>query len=118
NRTAHNPPSNVFLNLCDKMGFLVMDEAFDVWAKKKVDEDYHIYWYKWHKKDLKDMINRDKNHPSIFIWSIGNEIRAQFDSSGIPKTKELVEIVKAIDSTRPVTAALTEMDPQKNFIYQ
>ena len=117
-RTAHNPPSTMLLDLCDQFGFLVMDEAFDVWEKKKVDYDYHIYWDKWHKKDLQDMVKRDRNHPSIFIWSIGNEIRAQFDSSGISKTKELVNIVKGLDTTRPVTAALTEMDPNKNFVYQ
>lgn len=117
-RTAHNPPSPELLDLCDQMGFLVMDEAFDVWKKKKVDYDYHIYWDQWHKKDLKDMIKRDRNHPSVFMWSIGNEIRAQFDSSGIPITKQLVGIVKRLDTTRPVTCALTETDPQKNFIYQ
>src|SRR5699024_125285 len=100
-RTAHNPPSTMLLDLCDQFGFLVMDEAFDVWEKKKVDYDYHIYWDKWHKKDLQDMVKRDRNHPSIFIWSIGNEIRAQFDSSGISKTKELVNIVKGLDTTRP-----------------
>ncbi len=117
-RTAHNPPSNVLLDLCDQMGFLVMDEAFDVWKKQKVKYDYHIYWEDWHKRDLEDMIKRDRNHPSIIVWSIGNEIRAQFDSSGIPMTKELVGIVKALDTTRPVTCALTEMDPEKNFVYQ
>lgn len=117
-RTAHNPPAEVFLDLCDKMGFLVMDEAFDVWAKQKVDYDYHIFWNKWHRRDLQDLIKRDRNHPSIIMWSIGNEIRAQFDSSGIPKTRELVHIVKTLDTTRPVTCALTEMDPEKNFVYQ
>ncbi len=117
-RTAHNPPSAVLLNLCDQMGFLVMDEAFDVWKKKKVKYDYHIYWDEWHKRDLEDMVKRDRNHPSVIMWSIGNEIRAQFDSSGIPITKELVSIVKSLDQTRPVTCALTEMDPDKNFIYQ
>jgi beta-galactosidase len=117
-RTAHNPPSTVFLNLCDRMGFLVMDEAFDVWKKKKVKYDYHIYWDRWHSRDLSDQVKRDRNHPSIFIWSIGNEIREQFDSTGIPMTRELVATLKSLDSTRPVTAALTEMDPAKNFIYK
>jgi beta-galactosidase len=117
-RTAHNPPAPEFLDLCDKMGFLVMDEAFDVWKKKKVKYDYHTDWDENHEHDLRDMILRDRNHPCIILWSIGNEIREQFDSSGISIARELVGIVKSIDTTRPVTCALTETDPLKNFIYQ
>jgi beta-galactosidase len=117
-RTAHNPPAPELLDLCDKMGFLVIDEAFDMWKKKKNKKDYHLNWDKWHKTDLEDMIKRDRNHPSVFMWSIGNEIREQFDSTGIFITKELVDIVKSLDATRPVTSALTENEPQKNFIWQ
>jgi beta-galactosidase len=117
-RTSHNPPAPEFLNLCDKMGFLVMDEAFDMWARKKNKHDYHEDWAQWHKQDLTDQILRDRNHPCVFIWSIGNEIREQFDSTGISITRELVKIVKNIDNTRPVTSALSESDPHKNFIYQ
>ncbi|MDN3587657.1 beta-galactosidase GalB [Pedobacter aquatilis] len=117
-RTAHNPPSPEFLDLCDKMGFLVMDEAFDMWAKKKNKNDYHLNFPEWHKRDLQDMILRDRNHPSIILWSIGNEIREQFDSTGIALTKELVSIVKNLDKTRPVISALTETDSTKNFMYQ
>jgi beta-galactosidase len=117
-RTAHNPPAPAFLDLCDKMGFLVMDEAFDIWQKKKNKFDYSLDFAAWHKKDLEDLILRDRNHPSVFMWSIGNEIREQFDSTGIALTKELVDIVKRFDNTRPVTAALTETDTTKNFMYQ
>ena len=117
-RTAHNPPAPEFLDLCDKMGFLVMDEAFDVWKKKKVSKDYNVNFNEWHKRDLQDMIKRDFNHPSIILWSIGNEIREQFDSTGTAITKELVKIVKELDQSRPVLSALTETDPAKNFIYQ
>lgn len=117
-RTAHNPPSLELLELCDQMGFIVQDEAFDVWKKKKVKFDYSIDWDKWHKKDLEDLIKRDRNHPSVMMWSIGNEIREQFDETGITITKELVDIVKSLDATRPVTCALTENEPDKNFIYQ
>ncbi|RYD78125.1 MAG: DUF4982 domain-containing protein, partial [Sphingobacteriales bacterium] len=117
-RTAHNPPAPEFLDLCDKMGFLVMDEAFDMWAKKKTKNDYHLNFPEWHKRDLEDMIKRDRNHPSIILWSIGNEIREQFDSTGIVITKELVGIVKNLDASRPVISALTEIDAKKNFIYQ
>ena len=117
-RTAHNPPAPEFLDLCDKMGFLVMDEAFDMWKKKKNKNDYHLYWDQWHTRDLEDMVKRDRNHPSIFIWSIGNEIREQFDSTGIDIARELVSTVKRLDTTRPVTSALSESDPKKNFIYR
>jgi len=117
-RTAHNPPAPEFLDLCDKMGFLVMDEAFDVWKKKKVSKDYNVNFTEWHKRDLQDMIKRDFNHPSIILWSIGNEIREQFDSTGIAITKELVNIVKELDQSRPVLSALTETVAAKNFIYQ
>ncbi|MDN3669539.1 beta-galactosidase GalB [Echinicola jeungdonensis] len=117
-RTAHNPPSPELLQLCDSMGFIVQDEAFDVWKKKKVDADGHLFWDEWHKRDLEDLILRDRNHPSIMMWSIGNEIREQFDSTGLTITKELVDIVKNLDTTRPVTCALTENIPDKNYIYQ
>lgn len=117
-RTAHNPPAPEFLDLCDKMGFLVMDEAFDIWKKRKNRFDYSVDFNEWYKKDLEDMVKRDRNHPSVFMWSIGNEIREQFDSTGITIAKELVQIVKSIDTTRPVTCALTENIPEKNFIYQ
>lgn len=117
-RMAHNPPAPELLDLCDQMGFLVIDEAFDEWAKTKVKKGYHLYWDEWHVRDLQDMVLRDQNHPSIIAWSIGNEIREQFDSTGISITRELVNIVREIDTSRYITCALTEQDPQKNFIYQ
>lgn len=117
-RTAHNPPAPELLELCDKMGFLVMDESFDMWAKKKNKQDYHLNWDEWHVRDLQDMVKRDRNHPSVILWSIGNEIREQFDSTGVAMTKELVKLVKDLDTSRPVLSALTETDAKKNFIYQ
>ncbi len=117
-RTAHNPPAPELLDLCDQMGFLVMDEAFDMWKKRKNKFDYNVDFNEWHNKDLEDMIKRDRNHPSIIMWSIGNEIREQFDSTGKSIAKELVDIIKSLDTTRPVTSALTENNPEKNFIYQ
>lgn len=117
-RTAHNPPAAELLDLCDRMGFLVMDESFDMWRKKKTSQDYHKDFPEWHKRDLEDMVKRDRNHPSIILWSVGNEIREQFDSTGIAITKELVKIVKDLDNTRPVMAALTETIAEKNFMYQ
>lgn len=117
-RTSHNPPAPEFLDLCDRMGFLVMDEAFDMWKKKKSKRDYGLDWDNWHKTDLEAMVKRDRNHPSIFMWSIGNEIREQFDSTGLTITRELANIVKQLDTTRPVTSALTENIPEKNFIFR
>lgn len=117
-RTSHNPPAPEYLGLCDRMGFIVMDEAFDMWAKKKNKQDYYQYFPAWHKRDLEDQIKRDRNHPSVMMWSIGNEIREQFDSTGITITRELVKIVKDLDNTRPVTTALSEADGKKNFLYK
>jgi len=117
-RTAHNPPAPELLDLCDKMGFLVLEEAFDMWRKKKNKFDYYSDFDQWHRQDLQDMVLRDRNHPSVFMWSIGNEIREQFDSTGISLAKELVNTIRQLDTTRPVTAALSEWNPAKNFIYQ
>ena len=107
-RTSHNPPAPELLDLCDEMGFIVMDEAFDMWKQEKTKYDYHLDWDEWHKKDLEDQILRDRNHPSVFIWSIGNEIPEQWakDSSGYRIAKELGQIVRSLDKTRPITSAL------------
>src|SRR5690606_33578082 len=117
-RISHNPPAKEFLELCDEMGFLVVNEAYDMWRKRKTKYDYHLDFDAWHKRDLEDLVKRDRNHPSVILWSIGNEIREQFDSTGIRITRELVNIVKSHDTTRPVTAALTETVYGKNFIAQ
>ncbi len=106
-RTSHNPPAPELLELCDRMGFMVMDEAFDMWKKGKTQFDYSLDWDKWHQRDIQDMVLRDRNHPSIFLWSIGNEVSEQWDtkdSSGTVIAKELVSLIKALDRTRPVTA--------------
>ena len=117
-RTAHNPPSVELLDLCDSMGFLVMDELYDTWAKKKNKFDQSIDFKNDHQDDVENWIRRDRNHASVFMWSIGNEIREQFDSTGSRYASELASLVKSLDATRPVTSALTENNPSKNFIYQ
>ncbi|MFH1195869.1 MAG: beta-galactosidase GalB [bacterium] len=114
-RTSHNPPAPELLDLCDKMGFIVMDEAFDMWKKGKTEFDYSLNWDEWHQRDLEDMVLRDRNHPSIFVWSIGNEILEQWDSTGLTITPELVSIVKSLDTTRPVTSNCNDPKPG-NFI--
>ena len=116
-RTSHNPPAPELLDLCDKMGFIVMDEAFDMWKKGKNYYDYHLVWDQWHKRDLQDLILRDRNHPSVFIWSIGNEIPEQRDSSGTAIATELATIVKELDNTRPITSAMDDPQPG-NYIYK
>ena len=77
-RVSHNPPAPELLELCDSMGLLVMDEAFDMWRKKKTEHDYARYFGEWHERDLTDLIRRDRNHPSVFMWSIGNEVLEQW----------------------------------------
>ena len=77
-RCSHNPPAPELLDLCDRMGFIVMDETFDMWRKRKTTYDYSRYFNEWHERDLTDHITRDRNHPSIFMWSIGNEVLEQW----------------------------------------
>jgi beta-galactosidase len=106
-RTSHNPPAPEFLDLCDKMGFLVMDEIFDEWVEQKgqVGYSYHIYFEKWWKSDLLSMIYRDRNHPSVVIWSAGNEVPDQVVENGSEVMRKLAETFYKEDSTRPVTQA-------------
>lgn len=80
-RCSHNPPAPELLQLCDSMGLLVMDETFDMWRKKKTAHDYARYFDEWHERDLTDLIKRDRNHPSIFMWSIGNEVLEQWSDA-------------------------------------
>ncbi len=146
-RTAHNPPAPELLDLCDKMGFIVMDEAFDMWRKKKSPYDYSQYFPEWHERDLTDLIVRDRNHPSIFMWSVGNEVLEQWshidaDTMNLQQanmilnfantlnkkdidskdlhvnsllTIKLVDIVKKLDPTRPVTIGNNETEPSNHI---
>jgi len=111
-RTAHNPPAPEFLELTDKMGFLVMDEAFDVWQMKKTPLDFHLIFPDWYEQDLRAMVRRDRNHPSVIIWSIGNEVGEQYSGDeGGKLAKRLYDIVKEEDPTRPVTSAMNWAKP-------
>lgn len=115
-RTSHNPPAPELLDLCDKMGFIVMDEAFDVWRRGKKKFDYHLYFDEWHKRDLEDQVKRDRNHPSVIMWSIGNEISEQTDTSAFRLARELAGIIHNLDTTRPITAANNNPDTKNQII--
>ena len=99
-RTAHNPPDPQVLEVCDRLGIMVMDEAFDVWETGKNNlNDYHLYFNEWAQADIQAMVLRDRNHPSVIMWSIGNEIQRP----SITTATKLRDWVKDIDTTRPVT---------------
>jgi beta-galactosidase len=100
-RTSHNPPAPELLDLCDKLGFLVMDEAFDAWITPKKPLDYNKIFNAWVEEDLKALVRRDRNHPSVFLWSIGNEVNDQDKPS---LALALNRMVKSEDMTRPVTS--------------
>lgn len=99
-RTSHNPPAPELLDLCDKMGIMVQVEAFDAWKTGKKRNDYNKLFYAWHEEDLRAMVRRDRNHPSVFMWSTGNEVG---DQNNPPLSAELRDIIKSEDNTRPVT---------------
>ena len=114
-RTSHNPPAAALLDLCDEMGIMVMDEAFDMWEVWK--GDYSVFWKEWHARDLKEFVCRDRNHPSVVMWSIGNELGEHNDKTperAIRIATELTSIVKANDPTRPVTFGSWKEAPMWN----
>lgn len=104
-RTSHNPPAPELLDLCDEMGFLVIDEPFDEWKYGKRKYGYHEYFDEWWEKDLTTMIHRDRNHPSIVLWSVGNEIPEQKSADGAKMLKSLMDVFHKEEPTRPVTLA-------------
>lgn len=145
-RCSHNPPAPELLDMCDTMGLMVMDESFDMWHRRKSQNDYARFFDQWHVRDLTDLVVRDRNHPSIILWSIGNEVleqwssadadtltleqanlllNARHDASQLASGKELspnsiltqhlVDIVKDLDPTRPVTAGCNEPDPNNHL---
>jgi len=109
-RTSHNPPSEAFLDACDRLGMLVIDESFDGWKEKKNEFDYSMYFDAWWQRDLEAMVRRDRNHPSIIMWSIGNEVIERKKPEAVAIAKMLVDCVHKNDPTRPVTSAMTAWD--------
>jgi beta-galactosidase len=113
-RTSHNPPAPELLDLCDSMGMLVMDESFDCWRRGKARNDYHLLFNDWHEKDWRAELRRDRNHPSIVLWSIGNEVPEQGSASGAAIAAELTAIAHDEDPTRPTAAACDNIDAGYN----
>lgn len=115
-RTAHNPPAPELLELADRYGFLIMDEAFDVWTAGKAKLDHHVFFLEWHEQDLRALLRRDRNHPSVAMWSIGNEIVEQNDATAGPAMAEkLTAICHQEDPTRPTVSGMNSAKPDNPF---
>lgn len=111
-RMAHNPPAPELLALTDRMGFLVIDEVFDSWERKKTPHDFHLIFPDWQEQDTRSMIRRDRNNPSVIIWSFGNEVGEQYTGEeGAAVAQKLYDIVKEEDATRPATLAMNFAKP-------
>ncbi len=108
-RCAHNPLATSFLDACDRLGMLVMDESFDMWNLASNPEDYHRFFKEWWQRDIDAMVRRDRNHPSVIMWSIGNEIRERFEPLGIETAKRLAARVRELDPTRPISSAFNSV---------
>lgn len=115
-RMSHNPPAPDLLDLSDEMGFMVLDEIFDCWELGKVTNDFHLIFPDWHEADLRSFIRRDRNHPSIFTWSFGNEVgEQQTGQNGTDLAQTLINIVHEEDSTRLATTAMNSAKPNQPF---
>ena len=111
-RMSHNPPDPQLLALTDRMGILVVDEVFDSWQRKKTPLDFHLIFDDWHEQDLRSMIRRDRNHPSVIMWSIGNEVGEQYtDKDGAAIARRLHGIAREEDPSRPTTTAMNYAKP-------
>ncbi|KXB36255.1 glycosyl hydrolase family 2, sugar binding domain protein [Bacteroidales bacterium KA00344] len=143
-RCTHNPPAPEVLDMCDTMGIVVIDESFDMWRRKKTRNDYARFFDEWHERDLADLVKRDRNHPSILAWSIGNEVLEQWSSAEADEltleqanlllnaghkvevsdsvhpnailTQHLADIVRRHDGTRPITAGCNEPSPDNHLL--
>ncbi|HEX4349689.1 MAG TPA: glycoside hydrolase family 2 TIM barrel-domain containing protein, partial [Verrucomicrobiae bacterium] len=113
-RTSHNPPAPELLDLCDRMGFVVMDEAFDAWKAHKKPNDYSRIFTDWHEADVRAYVRRDRNHPCVILWSIGNEISEQAHSNTFYIAEDLAKNVRREDTTRPITAACNHTEAGYN----
>lgn len=113
-RCSHNPPSPAFLDACDRLGMLVIDEAFDMWKDQKNPSDYHLYFDEWWQRDIESMVLRDRNHPSVIIWSIGNEIPDKNKPEVVEVARMLSNYIHKIEPTRPITSAVNDLNTDKD----
>ena len=113
-RLAHNPPSPAFLEACDRLGMMVIDEAFDMWREGKNPHDYHLFFDDWWQRDVESMILRDRNHPSVIMWSIGNEIPNRYRPDVVKLAKEIGDYVRKLEPTRQVTSAVNDLREDKD----
>jgi beta-galactosidase len=113
-RSSHNPPSPAFLDACDRNGLLVIDEAFDMWSDGKNPHDYHLFFKDWWKEDIRSMVLRDRNHPSVILWSIGNEIPNRQKPEVIATARMIKEYLLTLDTQRSVTSAVNDLNPDKD----
>ena len=113
-RCAHNPPSPALLAACDRLGILVIDEAFDMWREQKNPDDYHLNFDTWWQKDINSMVLRDRNHPSVVFWSIANEVPERGKPAGAALARTIANYLRSLDPTRPVTAAVNSVSPDKD----
>ena len=114
-RTSHNPPSPALLDACDRLGILVIDEIFDMWEYPKKEKDYHLYFKEWWQKDVESWVKRDRNHPSVILWSIGNEIHETFDTTGLRIAKNLTGEIRRFDHTRGITEAFNDFAARRGL---
>jgi len=114
-RTSHNPPSPALLDACDRLGMVVIDEIFDMWETPKKEKDYHLYFREWWQKDVESWVKRDRNHPSVIIWSTGNEIRETFDTSGLRIARNLTGEIRRFDQTRAITEAFNDFAARRGL---
>ncbi|KAK4655449.1 hypothetical protein QC762_302620 [Podospora pseudocomata] len=115
-RTSHNPPAPELLDLADKMGFLVLDEIFDTWGSHKTRNDFQTIFADWSEPDLRAFVRRDRNHPSIWAWSFGNEVAEQGSSNGAAQAERLRNIVRQEDATRQSTVGMNNAGPDTAFV--
>ncbi len=108
-RTSHNPPAPAFLDACDRLGMLVMDESFDCWSRGKNKFDYNVVFKEWWRRDIDSMVFRDRNHASVVMWSIGNEIPERGELLGAEEAKTIADYLRGLDRTRPITSALNNV---------
>jgi beta-galactosidase len=116
-RCSHNPPSPAFLDACDRLGMMVIDEAFDMWREPKNPNDYHLWFNDWWKRDIESMVLRDRNHPSVIMWSIGNEVPERGKPEGAKLSSEIAVYIRTLDPSRMITSAVNSVSPDKDAYF-